>query len=237
TKAKALFFGIDGLVSNINQIRYTVWQRALQGYGYNLTFHEYLQLFLFENPLSVLIPLLPYNTSDEHQAVMSKREDYLVELLSSLNALQLHLCIGIHSFIQQVKSEDEQVKIVAVSDLSIRETTQLLETLNLHMMFDCVISSYGLEKCKPSAIVYKVALEKLNLGSEDVFVFEGTQEGVISAHSAGLKVVGIKPNLPESQEDAAEKQRSEIAMIMMNEHALLVVDNLDSFKLEYLEHF
>lgn len=140
---KALLFGIDGLVSNINQINFTVWQKVLRSYGYeNLTFQEYLQLFLFEHPSHVLIVLLPYCTVEEHNTIIDKKEEEFVRMISSMEISQFHISPGLQDFIVQSLKTSEELKIVAVSDLSVRETNQLLAKTGLNgMVSQCFVNA------------------------------------------------------------------------------------------------
>jgi beta-phosphoglucomutase-like phosphatase (HAD superfamily) len=128
-KLKALLFGIDGLISNINQINFIVWQKTLQDYGYELSFQDFLQLFLFEHPPNLLIVLLPYCTVDEHSQIVARKEDLFIRTTSAMDKSQFHLTTGLREFIDDTKKHD--VNIVAVSDLSIKETTHLLSVIGL----------------------------------------------------------------------------------------------------------
>lgn len=44
-------------------------------------------------------------------------------------------------------------------------------------------------------MIFEKAIEMLQLKPEQLFVFEGTIEGIISAHGANLSVIGIKVRL------------------------------------------
>jgi beta-phosphoglucomutase-like phosphatase (HAD superfamily) len=136
---KALLFGIDGLISNINQINYFVWQKVLQEYGYKLTYQDYLQLFLFEHAPNLLIVLLPYCTIDEHTTIVKAKEDAFLQLISEMDSSQLHLAPGLLQFISSCQGTD--TTIVAVSDLPIKQTTALLEKLHLDQLVRYHIAS------------------------------------------------------------------------------------------------
>ncbi|KAL9656280.1 hypothetical protein ABK040_007893 [Willaertia magna] len=215
---KALLFGIDGMIDNINRVNYTIWKNVLSEYGYELTFKEYLQIFLFESASNVLIQLLPYSTVDEHDEIVKKKERNFVEYIkmNDISVLSVSCIEGLYEFLSAiVEKQKEDVKkgdkptylLGVVSDLSNAEIKSVLTKLNLMLYFDVIFSSHGIKRLKPDPSIYLIAKENLKLDSKNIFVFEATVEGCSSALRAlgeEGNVIGIKRSFGDECLDEKE---------------------------------
>ncbi|KAG2385808.1 hypothetical protein C9374_002957 [Naegleria lovaniensis] len=234
-RIKAILFGLDGLIRNINDINYQVWNGILTEYGYDLNFQEYLQIFLFLHEMYVLFQLLPYNTADEHLEIAKRKQKEFVNFITKQNVLSTASLSGMEKLLESIKkhnesTEEEENKIVigVVSDLSNTETKCLLEKLNLFDYFDVVLSSYGLKRPKPDPSIYKVALEQLKVDPDECIVFEGTTQGCLASMRAlqNSNVIGINCNDISNEIDSKE---------MFDNGVKTILDNFEGLELSHLE--
>ncbi|EFC45467.1 predicted protein [Naegleria gruberi] len=233
---KAVLFGIDGMIRNINELNYKVWSEILMEYGYELSYQDYLQWFLFEHEANVLFFLLPYSTIDDHIEISKKKQMAFINHINHSDfVLSLGALRGIEKFLETIKKknehkgeEDHEIMLGVVSDLSNKETKSLLTKLKLMDYFDVILSSYGLKKPKPDPSIYQVALEQLKIEPNEVVVFEGTTQGCLSAVRA-LKngnIIGVKSS------DLSE----EIDLKEMNDNGVqTIIENFEGLEFSHVE--
>lgn len=75
-----------------------------------------------------------------------------------------------------------------------------LEMTGLMNMFDEIISGDMVEKGKPDPEIYLTACEKLGVKPEGTYAVEDSQNGLHSAHNAGMKAI-LVPDTIEPTED------------------------------------
>lgn len=235
-RIKAVLFGLDGLIRNINEINFRVWSSILTDYGYDLSFQEYLQIFLFLHEMFVLFQLLPYSTVDEHLEIAKRKQKEFVKFITSEDlVLSTGSVSGIEQLLESIKKHNESLskdedKIVVgvVSDLSNMETKCLLEKLNIFDHFDVVLSSYGLKRPKPDPSIYRVALEQLQVDPDECIVFEGTTQGCLASMRAlqNSNVIGVNCNDISNEIDSQE---------MFENGVKTIIDNFEGLELCHLE--
>jgi beta-phosphoglucomutase-like phosphatase (HAD superfamily) len=76
----------------------------------------------------------------------------------------------------------------------------------------------------------------MELNKDELLVFEGTVEGIISAKRAGLNVIGLKPELTDTNDFVRNEQRKENTLQMIEENAKCVLNDFIDLKYEYLEY-
>jgi beta-phosphoglucomutase-like phosphatase (HAD superfamily) len=103
----------------------------------------------------------------------------------------------------------------------------LLEAAGIRPYFEFIVSSDDVEKGKPDPESYLKALEGLNasgkrhsfIKADESLVIEDSKEGILSAHSAGMKCVAVCTSYPSFELSMAD----------------LVVPSLASLKISQLE--
>ncbi len=83
-------------------------------------------------------------------------------------------------------------KIGVVSSAFAWMVDQILTQLELKILFDCVITKENVTRHKPDPEAYLVALEKLNLPSSEVLVYEDSEVGLVAAKRAGCDAIVFK---------------------------------------------
>jgi beta-phosphoglucomutase len=67
----------------------------------------------------------------------------------------------------------------------------VLDELKIRPYFYSITGGHEISKGKPDAEIFELAIKKMNLKNTDCIVIEDSQDGVISARQAGIKVIGI----------------------------------------------
>lgn len=134
--------------------------------------------------------------------------------------------------------------IIAMVDLSHKETTFLLECFRISEYVNIIVSSKSLLKPKPHPQVYIYSLEDLNIDPKYAIAVEASTSGVISAKLAGLScIIGLLQENPQQRAKSKvlvadhEKELRDETMQMIQEGALTVLRNFQYLKFEYLTKF
>lgn len=96
---------------------------------------------------------------------------------------------GLHSALKALKSGG--YKIAIASSTSRRGVYRNLKDAEIENMFDCVICGDMVGKSKPEPDIYLTAAGELHVPPKECFAVEDSKNGILSAHSAGMKVIMI----------------------------------------------
>lgn len=96
---------------------------------------------------------------------------------------------GLHSALKLLK--DGGYKIAIASSTSRRGVYRNLKDADIADMFDCVICGDMVGKSKPEPDIYLTAARELGVDAAECFAVEDSKNGILSASSAGMKVIMI----------------------------------------------
>ncbi len=95
-----------------------------------------------------------------------------------------------HVFITLVQLIKRGIKLAVVSDAPSREAWLRFTYLNLHHLFDVVLTHEDTGEYKPSPVPFKTALERLGTdASEALMVGDWAERDVVGAAKVGMKTV------------------------------------------------
>jgi HAD superfamily hydrolase (TIGR01509 family) len=116
---------------------------------------------------------------------MHKRKTALfVELIETG---KLPLRPGIHRFMKEAM--DAGLKIAVCTTSNEQAAKAITENVLSDIKFDLVLAGDVVSKKKPDPEIYNLALSKLELKPEEVFVVEDSKNGVAASKAAGLKTI------------------------------------------------
>ena len=104
-------------------------------------------------------------------------------------ATELRAMPGLHELIARARAA--QMKLALVTNAPPENTHHLLAVLGLQDAFDVKVLADEIGVGKPDPAPYLHALQRLALAPEAGLAFEDSVSGVLSAHRAGLRVVGL----------------------------------------------
>ena len=89
--------------------------------------------------------------------------------------------------------------------------------------FDYIVTGNQINKSKPDPQIYLKAIQPFNLLKEEILAFEDSNNGILSAYNAGLKVIYI-PDISKVNDDTKKK-----AYICLNDlsEAINLIDKLN----------
>lgn len=92
------------------------------------------------------------------------------------------------------------VKTAIASGSSHASIEHHLREVGVYERFDAVVGGHDVERGKPAPDIFLLAARKIGADPSECFVFEDSENGVRSAHAAGMRVIGIPDLVPFSDE-------------------------------------
>ena len=127
---------------------------------------------------------------------MHKRKTALfVELIETG---KLPLRPGIHRFMKEAMEAGLKVAVCTTSNE--KAAKAVTEKVLSDIKFDLVLAGDVVQNKKPDPEIYNLALSKLGLKPEEVFVVEDSKNGVKAAKAAGMKVIVTTNHYTEKED-------------------------------------
>lgn len=211
SKIKAVFFDQDGVIIDTERDGHRVsFNMTFKEFGFTDEwgveyYHELLQIAGgkermkhhwktkgFSKPLSE-------EEIDNLVKEMHKRKTALfVELIESG---KLPLRPGIHRFMKEAM--EAGLKIAVCTTSNEKAAKAITEQILSDIKFETVLAGDVVEKKKPDPEIYNLALSKLGLQPDEVFVVEDSKNGVKASKAAGLKTIVTTNGYTEKEDVSA----------------------------------
>ena len=186
---KALFFDLDGTISDTDAIHLANWIELLRPHSVDV------DMDLFKNTLSSLSveeaidELLPNISQKEKDQLLESEESGYRKRMNMTGAIT-----GFDAFIEEARGRG--IEIALVSNASKEDAHNSLEALKLMDAFDPMIFAEDIGVKKPDPAPYKAALDHLNISPEEALAFEDPPSGLEGAVEADIPVIGLSSTPP-----------------------------------------
>jgi len=182
---KAIIFDMDGtLVDNI-PFHIEAWLSFLKKYNIILTAED----LLAQNKGNIDEMIrhffgqgLPYekvkDLGQEREKMYRDLYRHHVKEIEGLTGLLIKMC-----------EMNIKASLATMSDTP--NINLVLDTLNIRKYFHSITGGLEIQRGKPDAEIYELALKKLGLKNTDCLVVEDSIGGITSARLAGIEVIGI----------------------------------------------
>ncbi len=210
-KMKAVFFDQDGVIIDTERDGHRVsFNMTFKEFGFSDEwsvdyYHELLQIAGGKERMKHHAQTrgfskpIPPEELDELVKSMHKRKTALfVELIETG---QLPLRPGIHRFMKEAM--DAGLKIAVCTTANEQAAKAITEKILADIKFELVLAGDVVEKKKPDPEIYNLALSKLGLTPEEVFVVEDSKNGVTAAKAAGMKTIVTTNDYTEKEDVSA----------------------------------
>lgn len=210
SKIKAVFFDQDGVIIDTERDGHRVsFNMTFKEFGFTDEwsveyYHELLQVAGgkermkhhwktkgFSKPLTE-------EEIDNLVKEMHKRKTALFVELIEMGKLPLRP--GIHRFMKEAM--DAGLKIAICTTSNERAAKAITEGLLSDIKFEIVLAGDVVEKKKPDPAIYKLALSKLGLTPDEVFVVEDSKNGLAAAKAANTNAI-VTTNYYTEKEDVS----------------------------------
>jgi len=210
---KACIFDLDGVIVDTAVYHFKAWKRLADELRIPFTEHdnERLKGVSRVRSLEIILELGGITkTPAEQQELATRKNDWYVEMINRMTPAEI--LPGAKAFLETCRAAGIKTALGSAS----KNSSTILEKINLAYLFDAVIDGNHVSKAKPDPEVFLKGAEALGIPPNECVVFEDAIAGVEAAINGGMKVVGI--GRPEVLSKAD-----------------LVVSGLDKISLEQLE--
>ena len=182
---KALFFDLDGTISNTHAIHLANWLELLRPYGIDVDMDLYKEKLSGDRSTQEIVDdVLPDLSEDEKKDLIEREESGYRSRMTQTGPIT-----GLGDFIGEAKSRG--ISVTLVSNAPKGDARNSLEGLGLRDAFEPMIFAEDVGVEKPDPAPYQEALEELGISPEEVLAFEDSPSGVEGAVAAGIPVVGL----------------------------------------------
>lgn len=183
TTLRHVLFDNDGTIVDSEIIAIRSMLEQLAPYGFSMSETEYARRFPGLQTRVILDMLRAEYRLEFPDDMLQRLRNHHIELFDR----ELRAIPGMTSLFRRVR-----VPKSMVSNGSVGHVERSLRKVRLLGALDGeIFSADHVERPKPHPDIYRYALDKLKLRPDEVLVVEDSPTGVISAHTAGLPVVGF----------------------------------------------
>ena len=190
-KIEAALFDFDGTLVNSEWFHFDCWNMALNQFDISLAADFYENHFAgVPTPINAKYIVDTYRLSISVEELTNIREAMVQQEFANHS-------IELMPYAQEIIEwlYDLSIPMVIVTGSPRNDVDQTLHKLNWDKYFEFAVTRDDVTISKPDAESYSTALNRLNLGKEEVLAFEDTENGLKSAKAAGLTCYGIQSNL------------------------------------------
>jgi HAD superfamily hydrolase (TIGR01509 family) len=222
---RAIIFDCDGVLVDSEPIHYAAFKKTLAADGAALTEELYNERYLalddrgafskYHQDQGRLLSI------DELRDLMNTKADIFRKLVETEGILPYP------AVPELVMAVSQRYPLAIASGARKHELEMILEMAGIRRYFEAIISADDVEKGKPDPESFLKAVQALNesgkrtspIKPEECVVIEDSKQGVLSAHTAGMKCIAVATSYP----------------IFELSHADLVVPSLASLKISQVE--
>ena len=87
--------------------------------------------------------------------------------------------------------DDHHILKAVATSTSRFQAERMLKNAQLFERFDIIVCGDEINHGKPDGEIYLTTIKQMQLSPEEVYVFEDSQNGLLSAHNAGIKTFWV----------------------------------------------
>lgn len=213
---KAVIFDMDGVIVDGETIQSKAFERLIRSYGKVPTFNK---SGLIHNPgpsgdASYKALMKEYGIKENLGIIRKKCRKIFREFLKE----RLSPMPGFPNLMKLIKKN--KIRAALASNRFIDHIYIMVNNLGLEDFFEIIVGPGPDIRHKPLPDIYLKTAEKLKISPVDCVAIEDTETGVISAKSAGMKVIAV-PNIYTKHQDFSKadkivKSLSDISLNLIN---------------------
>ena len=199
---KAVIFDLDGVIVSTDELHYLAWKHIAdqEDIEFTKTINHRLRGVSRMDSLEIILENAKKTYSkQEKEALATKKNNYYIELLSSLSPKDI--LPNVFELLNRLK--DKGIKIAIGS--SSKNAKAILKQIKLNDIFDVVADGNDIKHSKPAPDVFLVAAKKLGINPKHCVVVEDAVVGIEAAKAANMTAVAVfdakKSNLADYKFD------------------------------------
>jgi HAD superfamily hydrolase (TIGR01509 family) len=194
-KIKVLIFDMDGVIVNSEPIHKMAEIQTCQEFGMNVPPEEW-ENFRGQKLDNIFTFVRgKYGKGDEPVAAMVARK---IEIYLSHALKNMELIPGVYDFLTELMQSGTYRLALTTSGLKYQQD-QILAKFDLAKFFEIVVTGDDVKIGKPDPEPYLITVKKLLAEAGDCLVIEDSDNGILSAKSAGCLACGITTTFSEEK--------------------------------------
>lgn len=195
--SRAVLWDMDGTLIDSADYHWISWRDALLEEGITITHEQFLSTFGQRND-SILTRWLGAPSPELMTRIGSAKEELYRKLVRENGIEPLP---GVAKWVRQLHEEGW---LQAIASAAPRKNVEVvLEALSATHRFQAIVSAEDVERGKPDPEVYLTAAARLGAPPNRSIVVEDAVVGVRGARAAGMKSIGVGPNVQHLPADLA----------------------------------
>lgn len=186
--ARGAIFDLDGVIVDTARYHYLAWRRLAceLGFDFTLSDNERLKGVSRVRSLDILLAIGGVAADEVQKSdwLTRKNEWYLAHIATMTEA---EILPGAREYLGQLRQRGRKIALGSAS----KNAPLILDRLGIAGLFDALVDGNKVAQAKPDPEVFLRAAHELGLPPSDCVIFEDAMAGIVAAHRAGMKVVGI----------------------------------------------
>lgn len=184
---KAIIFDMDGVIVNSEPIHEKAEMEVCCEFGMEVSKKDWdgFRGKKLEDIFSYASK--KYGTGKEPIEKMIERK---IELYLFYALQEVELVPGALEFLEEMKKNQKYSYALTTSGRKIQQD-KILEKFNLNNFFEIIVTAEDVKNGKPHPEPYSITVQKLSENPNSCLVIEDSDNGILSAKSAGCQVCGI----------------------------------------------
>lgn len=185
---KVILFDLDGVILDTESMYMNLMLEFNDSYKIHISKDYYISNFLgkTKNQINDILVgnILEKELVEEYwDGLLKYREDYI-------NENKINIKNGFFDLVDYLKKNNIAIGIVTSNSLQLVKKLLIKAQIDINI-FDIIITRDDANATKPYPDLYLIALKKLNINSNQVIAIEDSNVGIISAASAGIRVINV----------------------------------------------
>jgi beta-phosphoglucomutase len=191
----AVIFDFDGVIVDTERLHYEALNRVLTGLGLGITWEQYVETFIGFDDRGVFLARFK-------QAGRPLSADDMARLVSTKAGMFHHMVshetpTPYPGVVELIRSLSGKIPLALCSGALRSDIEPVFSGLQLHGVFDLLVTADDVPMSKPDPACYRLAVERLAAQHASLLVpgsclaIEDTPAGITAAKGAGLKVLAL----------------------------------------------
>jgi epoxyqueuosine reductase len=191
---KCAIFDLDGVIADTFKLHRQSWGEICARFGYSLSDEEFKKIIFGRRGEESAKILFNGKITEEEARYIGIEVDRIFRKIAVGN---LKTVDGVIEFIRILK--ENGIKIALATSAPDENVELIFSELNLHGLFDVVVTSKDVKYGKPAPDIFILAGQKLGCKPRECIVFEDSIAGLIAAKNADMLAVGVETTLDKNE--------------------------------------
>lgn len=191
---KGAVFDMDGLMIDTEKLLVKFWRQAAGEFGYDMTIQNVLDIRSLSRKYA--IPKLRgiFGEQFEFEQIRARR----IQLMNDhIEKYGFEVKKGLFELLNYLRGNS--FKIAVATATAYERAVKYLKMIGAFDYFDEIVCGNMIENGKPDPDIYLAAVKAIGLKPEECAALEDSPNGIMSAYSAGCRVIMI-PDLSQPDE-------------------------------------